>query len=160
MTGITIRLAERADAARLDAALRGLSQTMGDTHRAAAQVLSQAVFGEVPACHAMIVETEGNVVGVALFSPLFSTVRGMSGAYVSDLWVDAPRRGKRLGPLLLAAVRDHAKAQWGAGFLRLAVYADNPRAVAFYERIGFTAMQDDIQMTLEGIALSEVGRES
>jgi len=66
-------------------------------------------------------------------------------------------RGLQLGPRLLAAVRDEAAARWGAGFIRLAVYADNPRAVAFYERMGFAARTGEVGMILEGAALGAIG---
>ncbi len=159
MTAITIRPAEAADAARLNAALRHLSTGMGDTHRTKDSDLAAAAFRDVPSCYAMLAEKGAAVVGAAVYSPLYSTTRGMAGAYVSDLWVDDVIRGQRLGALLLGAVRDRAKAQWDAGFLRLAVYADNPRAVAFYTRLGFSTSPGDIYMTLVGHALSAVGKE-
>ena len=159
MTAITIRQAEVADAARLNSALRHLSDAIGDTHRANDSDLSAAAFRDVPSCYALLAEMGAAIVGVAVYSPLFSTTRGMAGAYVSDLWVDDAARGQGLGRLLLSAVRDRAREHWDAGFLRLAVYADNPRAVAFYTRLGFSTSLGDIYMTLDGIALSELGKE-
>src|SRR5690606_2053706 len=73
------------------------------------------------------------------------------------LWVEEEMRGSGLGRKLLAAVRNDAALQWGAGFIRLAVYADNPRAVAFYERIGFRTRTGEIGMLLEGEALERIG---
>lgn len=157
MTQIVFRRAGPADTARLNAALRNLSETMGDTHRTSDSALAQAAFGAVPAFYAELAEMGSAVVGVALYSPLYSTTRGRAGAHVSDLWVADTLRGQGLGARLLAAVRDRAGAEWAAGFLRLAVYADNPRAIAFYERLGFLPMPDDIYMTLEGTALTAVG---
>ncbi len=152
-----IRLAERQDAPRLNAALRKLSETMGDTHKAEDLLVESAGFGDTPAFYALIAERQGEFIGFAVYSPLFSTTRGRAGAYVSDLWVDAPARGQRLGVRLLAAVRDRAQAQWGAGFLRLAVYDDNPRAVSFYAGLGFVTATAETSMTLEGAALAAIG---
>lgn len=157
MAQVTFRQARPEDIARLNAALRDLSDSMGDTHRTSDADLAQAAFGAMPAIYAELAETDGAVVGVAVYSPLFSTTRGTTGAYVSDLWVDDALRGQGLGARLLGAVRDRAKAQWGAGFLRLAVYDDNPRAIAFYTRLGFSTAPGDIYMTLEGTALTAVG---
>jgi ribosomal protein S18 acetylase RimI-like enzyme len=158
MTRMVFRQAQRKDASRLNSALRHLSDTMGDTHRTSDADLALAAFGKVPVFYAELAEYDGVLAGVAVYSPLYSTTRGMAGAYVSDLWVDEALRGQGLGAQLLGAVRDRAKAQWAAGFLRLAVYAENPRAVAFYTRLGFSASTGDIYMTLEGAALVAVGR--
>jgi ribosomal protein S18 acetylase RimI-like enzyme len=157
MTGPTIRLAERADAPRLNAALQKLSQTMGDTHRADDLAIAEAGFGKTPAFYAELAEEGDQIVGVAVYSPLFSTVRGKAGVYVSDLWVDEAARGQRLGVRLLEAVRDDAKARWGAGFLRLVVYDDNPRAVSFYAGLGFRSSTGETVMTLEDSALTAMG---
>jgi len=154
---VTIRPVERTDVARLNNALRALSATMGDSHRATDADPARAGFGANAAFHALLAEWGGETLGVAVYSPLYSTTRGLAGAYVSDLWVSAGARGKGPGSRLLCAVRDRARGQWGAGFLRLAVYADNPAAQAFYTRLGFGVMRGDIWMTLEGEALDAIG---
>jgi len=153
MRAITLRRATPTDAAQLNAALRQLSEGMGDTHRATDAQIAQAL-APGGACHALLAESDGALAGAALFSPLFSTARGMAGVYVSDLWVDAAQRGAGLGPLLLAGVRDAGAQLWGAGFLRLGVYADNTRARAFYDRLGFAHAPDEHFLTLNGAALA------
>lgn len=150
---VAIRRATRDDAGRLNAALRELSWSMGDAHRATDADVARAGFGPVPAFHALIAERAEAVCGVALYSPVYSTVRGKAGAYVSDLWVAEAARGQRLGERLLAQVLAQAGQGWGAAFLRLAVYDDNPRARAFYERLGFGAHADETYLTLDGSAL-------
>lgn len=152
-----IRAATEADLARLDAALRALSADLGDDHRATPEGILAAGFGPLPAFRALLALDGGSAVGAAVFSPLYSTTRGFPGAYVSDLWVAAAARGTGLGARLLAAVRDEAQALWGAGFLRLAVYADNPRAVTFYERLGFAPRSGETSMILEGAAFDRIG---
>lgn len=151
---VVFRRAGAEDVAVLNAALRKLSASMGDTHRASDESLLQAGFGAWPALAALLAERDGAVVGVAVFSPFYSTVRGMAGAYVSDLWVDDGLRGEGLGARLLARVRDESATLWGAGFLRLGVYADNQRARAFYDRLGFVHNPDETYLTLSGAALA------
>lgn len=152
-----LRLAGAGDGPRVSAALRALSDAMGDTHRASDALIAATGFGAHPAFQAVLAETGAEagaeVVGIAVFSPFLSTTRGKIGAFVTDLWVSDAMRGQGLGPRLLAAVRNVAAAQWGAGFLRLMVYDDNPRAVGFYERIGFRGNPHETWMTLEGQAL-------
>ena len=161
MGPVTISPATAADVGALDAALRRLSADMGDPHRASQDILATALSGPDPACHALLARpvlavagTTDQAIGAALFAPLFSTTRGMAGAYVSDLWVAPERRGTGLGVMLLAAVRDQTARRWGAGFLRLGVYADNTRARAFYDRLGFRPSADETVLTLAGPALA------
>jgi len=152
MPGLAIRSAGPDDAARLNAALRALSASMGDPHRASdAQIAAALAQG---ACRALLAEAGGQIGGAAVFSPLFSTTRGAAGVYVSDLWVAADRRGAGLGRRLLAAVRDEAARAWQAGFLRLGVYRDNAAARAFYDRLGFAAPENELYLTLTGAALA------
>ena len=151
MAAITLRRATARDAARLNAGLRALSQSMGDVHRADDGQIARALAGVF---HAMLADSETELVGVAVFSPLFSTTRGMAGAYVSDLWVAPEWRGAGLGQRLLAAVRDEAAQAWDAGFLRLGVYAGNTGARRFYERLGFVEPANEQYLTLAGPPLA------
>lgn len=45
--------------------------------------------------------------------------------------------GRGVGSALVAAVVDLAERWWNIKRIELAVYADNPRAIALYERFGF-----------------------
>jgi ribosomal protein S18 acetylase RimI-like enzyme len=161
MGAVTIRPAREADLPALDHALAGLSAALGDAHRADRARLAHALFGPQPATWAVVAATPGGgadgggaLAGAALYTPLFSTVRGMAGLYVSDLWVAEGRRGARLGRRLLAGALADARGRWGAGYLKLTVYAGNPRARAFYDRLGFREAPGEHVLTLEGAALA------
>jgi len=158
MDEISIRLAVPGDEAVLNRALGQLSSGMGDEHRASEADIARFCFGSTPVFHALLAETtDGNVVGVAAYSPFFSTVYGSVGIYVSDLWVAEQARGKRLGERLLAAVRVAGIDAWDASFIRLNVYHDNPKALAFYQRIGFVHYAETQFMTLAGKEFSSLG---
>jgi ribosomal protein S18 acetylase RimI-like enzyme len=151
MKGITIRLAEAADAAQLNAALRELSKDMGDTHLASDEDVLAAGFGKTPSFLALLAECENEVVGVAMFSSFYSTTRGTSGVFVSDLWVAKPRRGAGLARNLLASVCEVAADKWQCSCLRLNVYKDNHGAIAAYEKLGFDTDHNENVMTLNAI---------
>lgn len=151
-----MRLAVAGEGARVNAALRALSAGMGDTHRATDEMIERACFGPDPALYVILAEAEGELLGLAAFSPQVSTYRGAIGVYISDVWVAEGARGRGLGQRLLAAVRDEAARRWGTGYLRLAVYDDNPRAHRLYQRLGFAAKPDEIWLTLEGAALEAI----
>ena len=148
MTNITIRSAELADAARLNAALRELSHDLDDTHLASDKDVELAGFGKSPSFSALLAELHQDVVGVAMFSPLYTTTRGAPGVFVSDLWVSKSQRGAGIARNLLAEVCDAAEGQWGAAFLRLNVYRHNQVAIAVYEKLGFDTDLHEAVMTL------------
>ncbi len=155
---ISIRRAVIEDAAALNQALAQLSADMGDVHRASDADIARFGFGEAPVFHAMLAETaDGVIVGVAAYSPFYSTALGSVGIYVSDLWVAESTRGQQLGARLLAAVRDAGVTDWDASFIRLNVYHSNPRARGFYERLGFVANTETQFMTLAGDAVKALG---
>ncbi|GAB5460573.1 MULTISPECIES: GNAT family N-acetyltransferase [Hoeflea] len=161
MDDIIIRRAIASDAVDLNRALGQLSADMGDQHRAGDGDIARFCFGPAPVFHALLaVAQDGTVVGAVAYSPFFSTVYGGVGVYVSDLWVDAQTRGKRLGQRLLAAVRAEGIRMWDAQLMRLNVYHDNPKALAFYERIGFVPVSDTQYLTLSGEALESLGEQA
>lgn len=153
---IDLRHAGLADIDHIDSLLRSLSQDLGDRHRAGIDNLRQAGFGQHPAFHAQIAVRADNdaPMGIALYSPLFSTVHGDAGMYLSDLWVAPEERGTGLGSRLIAAATSDASARWRARFVKLPVYHDNTAALAFYDRLGFVASSSfERYLILKGTAL-------
>lgn len=138
-------VADKADLARLEAGLRALSADIAEEYTTDSAILAQAVLGAQPAAQGLLAVNGGQTLGVALYSPLFSTVRGAAGVYVSDLWVSAEARGHGLGARLLAQVARDGAARWQATWLKLAVYDHSHSAQQFYQRLGFepaTGMQE------------------
>ncbi len=133
------------DLARLEVALRTLSADIGEAYATDSATLAQAVLGAQPCAHGLLALRGDQTLGAALYSPVFSTVRGAAGVYVSDLWVGAQARGHGLGARLLAQVAREGAARWQATWLKLAVYDHSHSAQHFYHRLGFapaTGMQD------------------
>lgn len=150
---VTFREARAEDAERLDAAQRRLSADLGDPHRSSAELLRRMGLGSGPVFRAILAERGLRIAGFALASPVLSTVRGGSGAFVSDLWVEPEMRGAGLGARLLAETARVAAARWGALYLKLAVYDDNPGARVFYDRLGFEPADRQTTLILADPAL-------
>ncbi len=149
MTALIIQTVTAETLTAFHAGLRHLSDHLGDAHRADAKVLGAALFGPHPFALGLMA-ADGT--GALLAMPVFSTIHGGPGLYVSDLWVAEAARGSGMGRRLLSAALNHTI--WGAPrFLKLTVYADNPSARAVYDRLGFQEQDDDTVMLLEGAQL-------
>ena len=139
---------DAADLARLEAALRALSAEIAEDYATDSAALVQAVLGDRPAAHGLLALGGDQTLGAALYSPVFSTVRGAAGVYVSDLWVSAQARGQGLGARLLAQIAREGAARWRATWLKLAVYDHSEDAQVFYQRLGFEPARGMQEMRL------------
>lgn len=90
--------------------------------------------------HCYVAEFRGEVVGMALFYPRFSTWKGKS-IHLEDLIVTQSMRGKGIGRALLDRVVEFAKAQ---KLLRVewVVLDWNTPAVEFYKNYGANVMKE------------------
>ena len=51
------------------------------------ELIAAALFGERPAAEALIAESDGELVGYAIFFPTFSTFLAMPGIWLEDIYV-------------------------------------------------------------------------
>ena len=93
MTKIVISPVTEGEIHQLDVALRALSSEMGDRHVATVATLKAAFAQEHQAFHALLASRASEVVGVIVWTPVFSTTRGGGGLFVSDLWVASTSQG-------------------------------------------------------------------
>jgi ribosomal protein S18 acetylase RimI-like enzyme len=109
----------------------------GDSLRAAADYVQ-----------VLVAEDSGLLLGCCVWMPVFSTWRGCKGIYITDLFVMAHARGKKIGERLIKHLSREAQ-KIDARYMRLEVDHDNPRAGAFYERLGFKRKTDQDNCFLE-----------
>lgn len=147
------RVAGAEDLARLDAALAALSADLGDGHADQGNRLARALSGPHPAAHGVLALDGDTTAAAALFSPVYSTVRGAAGVFVSDLWVAPAERGRGLGRRMLAEVARSGAELWTADWLKLAVYDHSAAAQVFYRRLGFHPAQGMQEMRLDAADL-------
>jgi GNAT superfamily N-acetyltransferase len=79
---------------------------------------------------------DGTPVGVAALSFVSSIEHGGHSAWLEELYVDPPHRGRGIGTVLLRAACDAAAAA-GATAVDLEVEASHGRAAGLYLRAGF-----------------------
>jgi ribosomal protein S18 acetylase RimI-like enzyme len=151
---ITIRPAGVSDVVVLRDMLQALSRhTGGPGDAGSLQSLLEHGFGPRPLFYALIAEDAAGAVGMIIYYPDFSTLRGQSGLYVQDLYLAPAARGAGLGPMLLRHATLAAQRDWGAVYLTLAVEAENLGAVRFYQNLGFRPRgYDFLILDKEGLA--------
>ncbi|MDW6021461.1 GNAT family N-acetyltransferase [Mesorhizobium sp. BAC0120] len=141
---VTIRPATPADAAAIHAAILAMGEHLGLAHKIDSTPADLARHGLAPgrAFEGLIAEIGGEFAGMCLFFRSFSTWRGCPGIYIQDLYVEPRFRGERVGERLVRRAAAQARDR-GAGYLRLAVDADNFAAQGFYERLGIAHYEAD-----------------
>ena len=152
MTGTTFTRATAEDAATVAALLARLAEELdaGGPSRTTAATVARLGTGKEALFHSLLARgSDGGAVGLALFFPHFSTLRGAPGVYVQDIWIDPSTRGQGLGEALLAAVARAAAADWDARYMMLTVYQTNAGARRFYDRLGFGADDGHCPMALD-----------
>lgn len=108
-------------------------------------------FDERPAFTCFVAETNGQVEGMALVYPRYSTWKGKV-LHLEDLVVSQRMRGSGLGGKLLKCVVEFGK-ELGVKRISWEVLDWNTPAIDFYEKRGATVMRDwhVVQLNEEGI---------
>jgi GNAT superfamily N-acetyltransferase len=153
----TIRAATPADTSAIFALTYELAEFESLTHVfvATEEGLRDALFGARPSIEALVAESEGRIVGYALFFHNYSSFVGKRGLYLEDVYVQPSQRGSGLGTALiqrlaaLAVERQCARFEW-------TVLDWNRQAISFYEKMGATVMPDWRVVRLTGDALEQL----
>lgn len=108
-------------------------------------------FGEQPLFHCFVAEVEGNLAGMALVYPRYSTWKGKT-IHLEDLIVRESMRGTGVGSALFSRVIAYGEEQ-GVKRIEWAVLDWNEGAIRFYERNGAQVLRDwdTVQLDEEGI---------
>jgi GNAT superfamily N-acetyltransferase len=154
-----IRPARREDVALMFS----LIVELAEYERAADQVvgteamLEAALFGPQPAAEALIGEVDQQPAGFALFYTSFSTWKCAPGIWLEDLIVRERFRGAGVGGALMRELAALA-LQRGCGRLEWAVLDWNAPAIAFYDRLGASSVDEWRLRRLDGAALERTAR--
>ncbi len=152
--GVRVRPARPGEAALVLTFVRELAayERLLDKAVATEADIDLALFGPSPAAACEIVEVDGEAAGFALWFRTFSTFTGRAGLHLEDLYVRPSARGRGAG---LALLRSLARRCVDEGLTRLewAVLDWNAPAIAFYDALGASTLDDWITRRLDGETL-------
>jgi GNAT superfamily N-acetyltransferase len=117
--------------------------------------LRRALFDPEPKVFALVAETAGRLVGMAIYFVSFSTWTGQHGLYLEDLFVEPDHRSAGVGRALISALAARS-LRLGCKRLEWAVLDWNERAISFYRGLGATAMDDWTTFRLAGASLASL----
>lgn len=96
------------------------------------QHFEESGFGDKPVWWAIVAETEGKIVGFALYYIRYSTWKGQR-MYLEDLIVTEEYRGRGIGKMLLDELIEIAKQKGFSGMLWQVLDWNEP-AIKFYKK--------------------------
>jgi len=110
-------------------------------------------FGEYPLFNTFVAEKEGEIVGMALFYPRYSTWKGPT-IHLEDLIVTKEFRGQNIGRSLYNKVIEYGHTK-GVKRIEWVVLDWNTPAIKFYEDTGAIVLRDWNTAQLEGDAIRQ-----
>jgi len=153
-TTFTLRPATPSDLPEIVRLLRALAEYEHLLHETTVTEgdLCEPLFGPLPRAHAILAETGGRAVGLALFYYTFSTFKARSNIFLEDLFVEPAHRGAGIGLALMRHLAQRAVAE-NCARMEWRVLDWNQPSIDFYQRIGTETMQDWHTRQLGGDAL-------
>ena len=134
-------------------------EKMEDKVVASAADFRTQLFGPTPRAHAMVAETGGRIVGLAIFFFNFSTFHGRPGLYLEDIFVEADCRGLGIGRAFFVALARRALAE-GCSRMEWSVLDWNEPSIAFYRALGAVGMDEWTVQRLTAEKLHALAEES
>ncbi|HYM04885.1 MAG TPA: GNAT family N-acetyltransferase [Stellaceae bacterium] len=157
---IIARSMRRADAADVVAMARELASVVRDpAPNLDAAALLRACGGPERWSECLVAESDGALLGYALFSRGFEAHTGKRRLWIGDLYLRPPARGIGAGRVLMAAIARRAmELDCSAIFWEL--WRPNTPARHFYGALGADACDDLAVMCLEGAPLAALAGKS
>lgn len=114
-----------------------------------ADAITETLFGSEPQAFAHVLESNGSIVGIAVWFLTYSTWTGRHGIWLEDLFVDDAQRGRGYGTALIAALaalcveRGYSRLEW-------TVLDWNTPSIDFYRSLGAVPMNEWTTQRLTG----------
>lgn len=154
---LTLRPAEPVDVPVLFSLIQALAEYEKLSYAVTgnADALKEHLFGTHPYIEAILAEYEGQAAGFALYFHNYSTFLTKTGIYLEDLFVLPEYRRQGIGKAMLTYLAKLAVAR-GCGRMEWSVLDWNQPAIAFYEGMGASILEDWRICRLTGESLTQL----
>lgn len=153
----TFRLATPADQDVLAALFHALDLHYWGAAAPSAEAMAAHVRDKILApqsnCEIALAETAGEAVGIATFAIVYPAPHLSGQLFLKDLFTTAEARGRGIGEKLMRFLAALAVAR-GCSRLDWTAEAENPGAMAFYERLGAQRVENKVYYRLDSGALA------
>lgn len=158
---LTIRFATRDDVPELLALIRQLAayERKADKVITTEADLLRDGFGPQPKFRALLAEWDGQAAGYASTFYFYSTYQGRPAIFIEDLFVIDRFRDQGIGKSLLSSIAKLAINE-GCFGLRWEVLDWNRPAIAWYEKLGATFLDERKVVALEAEAMRKLAEAS
>jgi GNAT superfamily N-acetyltransferase len=155
-TSINVRTARPEDCDTILRMIRALAQYQGIGNRVTAKVetLRRDGFGPQPRFEALMAESNGRPVGLAMYQMNYSIWEAACSLQITDLFVDELARGTGVGFRLVIEVANIARERECTG-LQLNMVHANPSRTSL-DRMGFVHQDDLLHYTLDATGLRKL----
>lgn len=159
--GWALRPGGEADAGAILGLVRSLAayEESADKVQMTERQLAEALGGPAPRVRALVAESGGHLVAIAIYFWSFSTWTGRMGLFLEDLFVLPEHRRAGIGRALLSELAAQAVGT-GAARLEWNVLDWNEPAIEFYRSLGAVAKEEWTTFRLEGPALEDMAARS
>ncbi len=156
---IDLRAAKPEDCEQLFELIKALAEYEKLSHvvTGSAVALQEDLFGSRRYAEVIVAETQGQLVGFALFFHNYSTFLTKLGIYLEDIFVLPEYRQNGIGKALLTRVAQIA-VERNCGRLEWSVLDWNAPALGFYERMNASVLEEWRICRLTGDALMQLGK--
>ncbi|HYY81122.1 MAG TPA: GNAT family N-acetyltransferase [Actinomycetes bacterium] len=153
-----IRLATAADGAAVASLLRAtdLHYWGSAPPESAYRGVASRLLDPSGDCELALAAADGQPAGFATFAVVYPAPALGGLLYLKDLFVLAAFRGHGIGQELMRFLARQARAR-GCSRMDWTTETDNPRAMAFYQRLGARPVQGKVYYRLEGQDLQRLG---
>lgn len=154
MSTPTVRSAVRSDATHIHRFIVELAIYEKAEHEVKSTVtdIEKTVFSPESTTHALMVELDGEPVGMAIYFFNYSTWLGQNGIYLEDLYVSPKHRGLGLGKKLMGQLASIAKEK-NCARMDWSVLDWNQPAIDVYDSLNAKPQSEWIAYRLTGEAL-------
>ena len=154
---VEIRAGTAADTQLLLTFIRSMAAFEKLDVSATAESLREALFGEHPVAHTVLVFADGSPIGYVIYFFSFTSMMGRRTLWLDDLFIEPGFRGKGIGSALMAYLANIAVKNRCARFEWI-VLDWNARAIDFYRRLGATVLPDWRICRVQGQQLENIAK--